>query len=54
VHVWLDSGKARIWLDPEVHVASSDGFDAPTLREMVRVAESNRELVEQAWNEPFR
>jgi len=53
VHVRPGSGEAKIWLDPRVQVASSSGFDAGTLRELVEVAQTNRVQIERTWHEYF-
>jgi hypothetical protein len=53
VHVRSGSGEAKLWLDPEIRVAASFGFDAGTLRELVEVARSNRALIERTWHEHF-
>jgi hypothetical protein len=45
--------EAKLWLDPQVRVAASYGFDASTLRELVGVAQTNRELIEGAWHDYF-
>jgi len=37
-----------IWLNPAARVATSDGFDARTLRELTAVVEQNRDLIERA------
>ena len=53
VHVRLGSSEAKLWLEPRVRVASSFGFDASTLRELVEVAQGNRALIERTWHEYF-
>lgn len=53
VHVRLGSSEAKLWLDPKVRVASSFGFDASTLRELVEVAQGNRALIERTRHEYF-
>ena len=53
VHVRSGSGEAKVWLDPQVQVASSSGFDAGTLRELVEVAQTNRVQIERTWHEYF-
>jgi hypothetical protein len=53
VHVRSGSCEAKLWLEPQVRVAASFGFDASTLRELVEVAQSNRMLIERAWHEYF-
>ena len=51
VHVRSAGCEAKIWLEPQVTIATSFGFDAATLRELVDVAQSHRDLIERAWNE---
>ena len=53
VHVRSGSSEAKLWLEPQVRVAASFGFDASTLRELVEVAQSNRTLIERTWHEYF-
>jgi hypothetical protein len=53
VHVRSGSSEAKLWLEPHVRVASSFGFDAGTLRELVEVAQNNRVLIERTWHEYF-
>ena len=47
------NAEAKLWLEPQVRVAYSTGFDAATLRELTEVAQLNSELIEGAWNEYF-
>lgn len=53
VHVRTGSSEAKIWLEPQVRVAASYGFDAGTLRELVEVVQINREQIERAWHDYF-
>jgi len=53
VHVRAAGGEAKLWLEPQVRVATSYGFDAGTLRELVDVATNHRETIERAWHEYF-
>ena len=53
VHVRSGSSEAKLWLDPKVRVATSFGFDAGTLRELVEVAQINRALIERTRHEYF-
>jgi Domain of unknown function (DUF4160) len=53
VHVRAGGGETKLWLQPEVSVATSYGFDANTLRELVEVARDKREIIERAWNDYF-
>ena len=53
VHVRGNGCEAKLWLEPMVRVADSDGFDARTLRELVEAAEANLDLIRRSWNEHF-
>jgi hypothetical protein len=54
VHVRKGSASAKFWLMPEVRVARSDSFEPKVLRELAKVVEANKELIERTWNEYFR
>lgn len=53
VHVRGGGSEAKLWLEPRMRVATSDGFDSATLRELVEVAQANRELIERTWHDYF-
>lgn len=53
VHVRASGGEAKLWLEPQVRVAASYGFDAATLRELVEVTQTHRELIEGTWHDYF-
>jgi hypothetical protein len=53
VHVRAAGCEAKLWLDPQIRVAASYGFDAGTLRELVEAAQNHRELIERAWHDYF-
>jgi len=53
IHVRKAEGEAKFWLRPEVELAESTGFDAPTLRKLLTVVEDNRSLIERAWHGYF-
>lgn len=54
VHVEKSFSEAKFWLNPEVHLAYNEGYDARTLRELRAIFEDNRGRIERAWNEFFR
>ncbi len=53
VHVRAGGSEAKLWLKPQVRVASSYGFDAGTLRELAEVAQAHGEMIERAWHDYF-
>ena len=48
-----ESGEAKFWLRPEVHLAYNEGFRAGALRELLTLVEANRERIEKAWDDFF-
>ena len=54
IHVERGEQQAKLWMRPEVCIAYNDGFNARTLRELLRLVEANRERIEQAWDRFFR
>ena len=53
IHAQLGSSVAKIWLYPDVRVASSSGFSAKEQALLMEAVEQNRELIERRWNEHF-
>lgn len=53
VHVNGKGSEAKYWLEPEVSLARSDGFDAKELRELQEVVEQQAALIKERWNEHF-
>ncbi len=54
IHVQRGEASAKIWLSPHSGVAESYGLNSTELRELIRIAEDHRELIERVWNECFR
>jgi hypothetical protein len=53
IHVEKDDAEAKFWLNPVVHLAYNDGYDARTLRQLAGMVEANRVRIERTWNEFF-
>ena len=53
IHVRGADGEAKFWLHPQASLADSEGFDAATLRELLRVVATNADLIENSWHEHF-
>lgn len=53
VHVEKDGVEAKFWLQPQVAVAYNDGFNAKTLKELLKIVEARADEIERAWNEFF-
>lgn len=53
IHVEGEGGNAKVWLDPGPVVAYNRGFNAATLREIVRVVSFRRNEIEKVWDDFF-
>ncbi len=53
VHVRGGGRDAKIWLEPEVGVAESYGFNSSELARMVRIVSERQTLILQAWDDHF-
>ena len=54
MHVIGQGGEAKFWASPSVSLATSDGLNAKTLRELEQVVEENLDLIKETWNGYFR
>jgi uncharacterized Rossmann fold enzyme len=49
-----DGGRdAKIWLEPEISMAESYGFNSRELARILRVIAENRDLILRAWHDHF-
>ena len=53
IHADRSDAEAKLWLSPDVRIASNTGFDRRELMELMRVVEAHRDEIERAWNEHF-
>ncbi|PLV62990.1 DUF4160 domain-containing protein [Erwinia sp. B116] len=53
VHVMKAGNEAKFWLTPLVALASNDGFNARTLKELAAIVEVNQTVFLEAWNDYF-
>lgn len=53
VHVQHPTGKAKIWLEPNVEVAKNAGLSAVRLATAQRLVEEHRVEIRAAWKEYF-
>lgn len=53
VHVKGRGCDAKIWLEPDVAVAESYGFNSRELSTILRIVTNNRERILRAWNDHF-
>jgi Domain of unknown function (DUF4160) len=53
VHVKGGGRDAKIWIDPEISIAESFGFNSRELTRILQVVIERRELILKAWHEHF-
>ena len=52
VHIERDDKIAKVWLDP-IRLYSSGGFSRPEISRILKIIESKREIMMEAWNDYF-
>ena len=53
IHVRKADATAKFWVNPEVHIAESYRMNAAELRELTRVVQEHKDLIERSWDEYF-
>ncbi|MFL5103374.1 MAG: DUF4160 domain-containing protein [Xanthobacteraceae bacterium] len=53
VHVKGGGRDAKIWLEPEVSIAESYGFNSRELARILAIVSDNRNIILKAWYEHF-
>lgn len=53
IHVLKAGAEAKIWLEPDILLESSNGFDARTLRKLTGIVEQNQDLIKETWHDYF-
>jgi hypothetical protein len=54
IHIKKAGAEAKFWLNDDILLERSKGFDARTLRRLAVIVEEHRPLIESKWNEYFR
>ena len=53
IHVKGGGRDAKIWLEPQLGIADSYGFNSRELSDMLRVVADRRQLILKAWHDHF-
>ncbi|HMV42010.1 MAG TPA: DUF4160 domain-containing protein [Leptospiraceae bacterium] len=55
IHIHIESGEneAKFWIEPQVSLASNDGFRSKELSEIEKVIEINRNEIILKWKQHF-
>jgi len=52
VHIERDNNIAKVWIDP-IRLYSSGGFNRAEISKILKIIESKREIMTEAWNDYF-
>ena len=53
IHVYSGDGEAKYWIEPDVELAKSYGFNPTQLRDIQAIIEEHRNVIQTAWREHF-
>lgn len=53
IHVTGGGRDAKVWLEPDVAIAESYGFNPRELSAILRVVAENRDLIARTWRDHF-
>jgi hypothetical protein len=53
IHVQGGGRDAKIWLEPEIAIADSYGFNSRALSNILQTVSDNRDLILKAWDDHF-
>lgn len=53
IHVKGHGCDAKIWIEPDITIAESYGFNSKELADILRVVVGNKDLIVRAWHDHF-
>jgi Domain of unknown function (DUF4160) len=53
IHIKGGGRDAKVWLEPEISIADSYGFNPRELSNILRVVTEHRDLILRAWHDHF-
>ena len=53
IHVRKGGNLAKFWIEPQIRLAKSDGFNSSELKFILGVIEERCDEIKEAWNEYF-
>ena len=53
VHIQGGGRDAKIWLQPDISIADSYGFNSRELSNILQIVVENRDLILRAWHDHF-
>lgn len=53
IHVSSEKGEAKIWMEPEIKVAETAGFNDNDVRQILAIVSERKEEINEKWNKHF-
>ena len=53
IHVYSGDGEAKFWIEPDVKLARNYGLTHIQLREIQKIIEEHRNVIQTAWRQHF-
>ena len=53
VHIYSGNGEAKFWIEPEIVLATNQGFSQKELRELESVIRERKDEIECSWRKHF-
>lgn len=53
IHVYSGDGEAKYWIEPDVELVKSYGFNQAQLRDIQAIIKEHRNVIQTAWREHF-
>lgn len=53
VHVQSGAGEAKVWLEPDIELATSAGYHDRELNKILKLIEENAHEIREAWQRHF-
>ncbi|MCR9132074.1 MAG: DUF4160 domain-containing protein [bacterium] len=54
VHVIHAEGEAKIWIEPEIELSKSVGFNKKQISAILKQVEKNQDEIRKSWNDHFK
>ncbi|MEM6895835.1 MAG: DUF4160 domain-containing protein [Pseudomonadota bacterium] len=53
IHIMQGRAEAKFWLEPDIRLARSHGFDARTLRKLASMVQTHSDTITRGWHDHF-
>ena len=53
IHVYSGDGEAKFWIEPDIELARNFGFNKIELKNIQKIIEEHRNVIQTAWRQHF-